>query len=268
MAASVLLLGGFLCTRGLSLVQRWILEPQALQSPDADELLGAAATFAGLIVTVWWVLSMASALASAFLEVSGRKHAAATAGKFCPEFMRRLALAALTVQLASAPLAHAGSPAPGPGWMPTQEVAASAAWGPTGAAATPVHPAAPSSAATRPTGEPPQSSGPQPNWRPNAPVPAPDPVVARPLRDGPLPPQSSMPVTVLAGDTLWDIAARDLGPGATDREVALHWPRWYQANRAVIGENPDVLLPGQILDPPAADWSADTSAVQLSKGKP
>ena len=57
---------------------------------------------------------------------------------------------------------------------------------------------------------------------------------------------------MLAGDTLWDIAARELGPAASDVEVALHWPRWYQANKAEIGENPDVLLPGQILKPPAA----------------
>lgn len=92
MAASILLLGGFLFSSGLSLVQRWILEPQRLQSPDADELLGAAATVAGLVVTVWWVLSMVSALVSACLEVSGRKHAAAAAGKLCPAFMRRLAL--------------------------------------------------------------------------------------------------------------------------------------------------------------------------------
>jgi nucleoid-associated protein YgaU len=51
---------------------------------------------------------------------------------------------------------------------------------------------------------------------------------------------------------LWDIAASAMGPGATDVEVALEWPRWFEANRAVIGQNPDVLLPGQILQPPSA----------------
>lgn len=59
-------------------------------------------------------------------------------------------------------------------------------------------------------------------------------------------------VTVQAGDTLWDIAARHLGHGASDLDVALQWPRWYQANLALIGQNPDVLLPGQILQPPSS----------------
>jgi nucleoid-associated protein YgaU len=57
---------------------------------------------------------------------------------------------------------------------------------------------------------------------------------------------------VHAGDTLWDIAARELGPAATDVDVARHWPRWYQANKAAIGQNPHVLLPGQILKSPSA----------------
>lgn len=57
-------------------------------------------------------------------------------------------------------------------------------------------------------------------------------------------------VTVHAGDSLWDIAARHLGHGASELDIALHWPRWYEANREHIGGNPDVLLPGQILQPP------------------
>ncbi|MFJ6312276.1 LysM peptidoglycan-binding domain-containing protein [Pseudarthrobacter oxydans] len=59
-------------------------------------------------------------------------------------------------------------------------------------------------------------------------------------------------VTVHAGDTLWDIAARHLGPGVSDLDIAHQWPRWYVANRGVIGQDPDVLLPGQILQPPPA----------------
>jgi len=59
-------------------------------------------------------------------------------------------------------------------------------------------------------------------------------------------------VTVHAGDTLWDIAARHLGPGVSDVAIARQWPRWYEANRGVIGQDPDVLLPGQILQPPPA----------------
>jgi nucleoid-associated protein YgaU len=56
---------------------------------------------------------------------------------------------------------------------------------------------------------------------------------------------------VLAGDPLCDIASQQLGPTASDVEVALHWPRWYEANKARIGESPHVLLPGQILNAPS-----------------
>jgi nucleoid-associated protein YgaU len=60
----------------------------------------------------------------------------------------------------------------------------------------------------------------------------------------------SGPVAVLAGDSLWDIVADQLGPGASDVDIALEWPRWYEANKTLLGQNPDVLLPGQILVPP------------------
>jgi nucleoid-associated protein YgaU len=153
--------------------------------------------------------------------------------------MRRLALAALSVQLLSAPLANAGEPLPaGPAWLPTQEVSVSADWGPT--------------AGTTGTDKPRPASDIQPDWRPNAPVTAPGLLAAQPVRASQLPPEDPGEITVLAGDTLWDIAARELGAAATDLDIALQWPRWYQANQAVIGENPNVLLPGQILKSPSA----------------
>ncbi|MDQ6715711.1 MAG: LysM peptidoglycan-binding domain-containing protein, partial [Actinomycetota bacterium] len=58
-------------------------------------------------------------------------------------------------------------------------------------------------------------------------------------------------VTVRRGETLWAIAARHLGPSATTAEIADAWPRWYAANRAVVGDDPDHIEPGQQLVPPA-----------------
>ena len=59
------------------------------------------------------------------------------------------------------------------------------------------------------------------------------------------------PYVVEAGDTLWAIACRSLGAGGrsapTSAEVAAYWPRIYQANRDVIGNDPDLLFPGQRL---------------------
>ena len=60
-------------------------------------------------------------------------------------------------------------------------------------------------------------------------------------------------VTVRRGDTLWSIATAHLGSGATDAEVAAEWPHWYEVNRAVIGDDPDLLVPGQQLQAPLAE---------------
>lgn len=57
-------------------------------------------------------------------------------------------------------------------------------------------------------------------------------------------------VVVRSGDTLWRIAAAALGPTAGDAEVAAGVRRWHAANGAVIGPDPDVLVPGQrLVDP-------------------
>ena len=58
-------------------------------------------------------------------------------------------------------------------------------------------------------------------------------------------------LVVRRGDTLWAIAARALGPGASDADVAAEWPRWWQRNKPAIGENPDLLIPGTRLTAPA-----------------
>jgi hypothetical protein len=58
-------------------------------------------------------------------------------------------------------------------------------------------------------------------------------------------------VVVHRGDTLWALVRRHLGPGASEAEVALAWPQWHAANRATIGDDPDLLLPGQVLRAPA-----------------
>ena len=58
-------------------------------------------------------------------------------------------------------------------------------------------------------------------------------------------------IVVRRGDTLWDIAARALGPNASVADIAASWPDWYAANRSTIGPDPDLILPGQRLRPPA-----------------
>ena len=53
--------------------------------------------------------------------------------------------------------------------------------------------------------------------------------------------------TVRSGDTLWDIAQREI-PNADDREITEAWRAIWRANRDVIGADPGLILPGQQLD--------------------
>jgi nucleoid-associated protein YgaU len=60
---------------------------------------------------------------------------------------------------------------------------------------------------------------------------------------------------VLRGQCLWDIAAdwlQQQTPGAPvpAAAVARATRDWWQANAAVIGPDPDLLVPGQVLRPP------------------
>jgi nucleoid-associated protein YgaU len=57
--------------------------------------------------------------------------------------------------------------------------------------------------------------------------------------------------TVQPGECLWSITADLLGDDSSDRSVARDWPGLYAANRAVIGDDPDLIRPGQRLRIPA-----------------
>lgn len=73
-----------------------------------------------------------------------------------------------------------------------------------------------------------------------------------PGRGGPDGASEPVPHVVTRGESLWSIAAAHLGPGATVPEVAAAWPRWYEANRTIVGDDPDHITPGLALAPPAA----------------
>lgn len=93
---------------------------------------------------------------------------------------------------------------------------------------------------------------PDPGWRPSPPVRVVDPDESRLLAPAPRAVQErDTAITVRRGDSLWSIVARHLGAEASDLEIAQAWPDWYAVNRAVIGADPDLLVPGQRLLPPA-----------------
>lgn len=142
---------------------------------------------------------------------------------------------------------------------------------------------APEPAGTAANGNGPQDAGPRPSldWPVSAAAPGPPRGPARPAARRPLPggaarAMAAVPrataavrgtagaagaapddVLVRAGDCLWNLAARRLGPAATPRRVAAEWPSWWAANRLVIGDDPDLLLPGMHLRPPPATTPGD-----------
>lgn len=97
------------------------------------------------------------------------------------------------------------------------------------------------------------SSVPMPGWTPVPVTTTPTPSTLVGLVSGSPEDGGPEPVVVRRGDTLWDIAARHLGPDATVQDVAEQWPRWYAANRDLIGPDPDLILPGQELVAPGQE---------------
>jgi nucleoid-associated protein YgaU len=84
-----------------------------------------------------------------------------------------------------------------------------------------------------------------PDWPSDEPAPSPAPDRASPADH-----------VVVRGDCLWDIAAdrlaTEVGHRPTDAEIARSVPAWWRSNADVIGADPDLLLPGQVLRPPGA----------------
>lgn len=59
-------------------------------------------------------------------------------------------------------------------------------------------------------------------------------------------------VVVEAGDHLWKISARHLGPGVADREVAPYWKEVITVNTPHLRSgDPDLIYPGEVVRLPA-----------------
>jgi len=97
------------------------------------------------------------------------------------------------------------------------------------------------------------------DWPGLAPIAAPSAQAPRPIAaPAPQPQRSTRPalttrLVVHPGDSLWSLAARQLGPRATAARIASTWPRLYAANRRAIGADPNLIHPGQQLVPPTSE---------------
>jgi hypothetical protein len=246
-----------------------------------DQALAAIAGSVALALIVWLLAALMLSLLAALASGTSALGSVATdlARLVAPMILRNAVAALLGVAIAASPAAAAGAvhPAPhsrsslitptapaarpalsggelSPAWFPLPDrapiVGAVAVATPTATGtATLASPAASPSGAT---------PDPEllPGWIPSRPPKPSDanPAAAElaPLAAGPararVDPDDQ--VVVRRGETLWDIAARHLGPGATDGEIAMEWPHWFTANRAVIGPDPDHLVPGERLRAP------------------
>ena len=70
-----------------------------------------------------------------------------------------------------------------------------------------------------------------------------------PLPSAPEPPHP-LPVEVVSDDSLWRLADRQLAPDATDKDIQEAAAALYEANRTVIGPDPDLIQPGTRLTVP------------------
>ena len=255
----------------------WLLW-QGVRGPgpaSASELLVALAASAGAVLGAWLWLGM---VASALSRLPGVGALAAPLNALAPRVARSAVAfligatlvggAAATAQAAptsSASASVAGAvrspgvtlihtttdPSPSPSPSPSATPGAAPTTSGPDVSITPG--AGPQ--AGQPSASAPADAGSSPGWRPSAPTVRPglDPRFHAPAArqpagtDGGAQPRQ---VVVVRGDTLWSIAARALGPEATPAQIAAEWPRWYAANRDVIGPNPDIIRPGEILTAP------------------
>ncbi|MGY5882762.1 LysM peptidoglycan-binding domain-containing protein [Modestobacter lacusdianchii] len=204
---------------------------QLVDTAGADALVVVVVTALAWLCWAWGALGLLLTAATAVPGWAGRLAGVLLSGVL-PAGARRAAALAIGVGLsATAPLTAPAGP-------PTVALTTVAADRPAGDLPVLLDgpagldwPTAPSSAPGAPDRPPAPSTGPRvPDW-----------------------PAAPAGHVVLRGDCLWDIARDHLvrtGAPVTDADVATAVQAWWHANAAVIGPDPDLLLPGQVLHPP------------------
>lgn len=138
--------------------------------------------------------------------------------------------------------------AAGLGMLLAPAASAAAAPAPSAVSAAPATPGTPTPTwPTSPPTSPPGSSSP-----PVATLPAPTWPSSSGRSPGPDASGHTRSVRVHRGDSLWLIAAQRLGPGSSPQQITAEWHRWYALNRATIGADPNLLLPGESLRVPGS----------------
>ena len=201
-----------------------------LAGASVDRLVETGVLGVGVLLAGWLALSLVVATACATGRTAGVTWRAGErlVARCAPELVRKALVLAVGAGLGLSAATGATAAAPGDldlGWAATAATAVPAADPVTPARSTTASPTAPAVTTTVSS----VASGPAPGTAPAARV---DTVVVEP------------------GDTLWHIAQRALPIDAGAADIAAAWPEWYAANTALIGDDPDLLQPGQVLTAP------------------
>lgn len=261
--------------RHLAAPHRWV----AVEGSDA-----AATTLAGTLLwlVALWVAFGLTVTAGSLLPGQAGRIARALADRMTPAVLRRTMVTAAGASILLSPATALATPgAAGPTTAPAVSQAAMPAVGwvtdPSPRAATP-SPDAPAKSATTslspdaPAATP-RTAAAHPGPSAGSPSIAPPPTTAAPpvrphpgtatpaAPSTPTEPNTTGPVTVRPGDSLWSIAARHLAPDRSAPRIARAWPRWYAANRQAIGSRPDLIRPGTrlVAPPPTGSESGSKS---------
>ena len=250
---------------------RALVSATGSSSPTAgfDQLLGNAAALAAWVGLGWLCIA-------AFLEVAGTlpgaagRGCAAIAATISPMLVRRIVQAVIGISVLAGPMSAGSAFATGPSTStstststqvdrPASAIAPAVA----GASTAPNTNAAPRTSAALPTVDRPATAfvaSPPPTAKRTS-TGAVALVTGAAHRDAVDPgDRSTNGYVVHRGDTLWDIAARHLGPNATAVDISRAWPAWYAANRAAIGPDPSVIRPGELLVTPSTSTAPTSTA--------
>lgn len=204
-----------------------------LRTPDDAVALGVLAI--GALLLGWYLATALAALACLAARAAGRAwvDGERRLSGFGAPLARRLLLTGGSAAVVAAAVLSPAAAAPAPADLGTvATLADDLGWGATDENDEPT--AEPTEVAPEDSPEPPQEAGTEPG-------PTIDPAsTSTPSED----------YTVLAGDSLWTIAAQHLLAEPTAEDIAAAWPRWYGQNDDVIGDNPDLIQPGQVLTVP------------------
>lgn len=215
----------------------------AADAPAPDALVGALVLALGAVAAAVLAAGCAMLTATSCAAALGRRwtRTEAVAARLVPVVLRRALTvgvgAGLTLGLGTTALADEVDV----GWAVTSGSAAQQ----TAATATP---AAQPTVRTSDPAAAPTVSGIASAGRPGVPVASP---VSASAASPTTADAAAGTVTVRAGDSLWSITAGLLPPGADDARIAAAWPLLYDANRDVVGPDPGLIHPGDVLTVPA-----------------